>query len=110
MKICQAINSSKTNLDKLRDIKNNPQKYFDVPIPDSLDITKGQLIKYMDELIDRYESIIAKTEIILEGQNAKLYSLYYNRNHFDNILNTKRTKLETDLNSLQIELDKLTEK
>ncbi len=109
-KIFQAINHAKTNLTLLKDIQLNPHKYFDGDIPQSVDVSKEQLVKYLNELQKRYSDIQTRIETILEGTNAKLYAMYYDdRTTFDELVSSKRAKLQTELDSLRTELEELLE-
>jgi Restriction endonuclease len=107
-KIFQAINSSKSSLSSLIDIRDNPHKYFDGKIPESINITKEQLIEYLNKLQEQYAIIQSKLEIILEGTNNQLYETYYtDRNQFDAVVATKKSKLRLELDRLRNELEEL---
>jgi Restriction endonuclease/WG containing repeat len=107
-RIFQAINSSKSSLSSLIDIRDNPHKYFDGKIPESINITKEQLIEYLNKLQEQYANIQTKLETILEGTNNQLYKTYYNdRNEFDAVVATKKSNLQLELDRLRKELQEI---
>ena len=109
-KIFQAINNAKTNLTILKDIKLNPHKYFGGDIPKSVDIPKTQLVRYLGELQSHYSELQSRIETILEGDNSKLYAMYYDdRKAFDQMVESKKAQLEQELESLRQELDQILE-
>jgi F0F1-type ATP synthase membrane subunit b/b' len=103
--IFQAINQSKSNLAALRDIRDNPHKYFGGKIPASIQSNKKQMVEYLTSLQAKLAQIQTKIENIKESENHTLYELYYNdRLEFDAIVTKKKAQLQKELSELQSQL------
>lgn len=108
--IFSTINNSKTNLQALKDIEQNPFKYFDGDIPDALQLDKQKLADYLILLQQELVQVQAKYEETKENEYSILFELYHNNKHeFDNVVDKKRINLEEKAAELLQESQKLEE-
>ena len=73
-------------------------------------MSKTQLVRYLGELQSHYSELQSRIETILEGDNSKLYAMYYDdRKGFDQMVESKKAQLEEELSALRQELDQILE-
>jgi hypothetical protein len=107
-KILSIITNSKSDFKKLVDIRDNPHKYFQGKIPESVNISKQKLVEYILTLQTQLESLQNQVEELQDSEQAKIFDLYFSdREAFDIIVENRRNQLKEELLDLEQELEDL---